>query len=285
MKFQRNISLKNYTTFKIGGLSKYFFIAETKASLIEAIRAAKKDNLPFFVLGAGSNVLIQSKGYKGLVIHVKNKESKVKKNIIYVEAGMSLADLVKLALKNSLSGLEWAAGIPGQVGGAVFGNAGAFSKSMKDIIEEVEVFDVKKNKIVKIKKKFCRFSYRSSIFKNDPSLIILSCRIKLQKRDNQEIKEGIQQCLDYRASHHPKDPSAGSIFTNPKGYSARELIDICGLKGKKIGGAQISEVHSNFIVNRNRARSQDVLKLIELVKKTVNKKFKIKLKEEIQKIS
>lgn len=285
MQFRKNVSLKNYTTFKIGGRAKYFFVARTKLNLIKAMQEAKKLGLPFFVLGGGSNVLISDKEYEGLVIQVKNQKVKIKNDCIFIEVGMTLARLVRLASKNNLTGLEWAAGIPGTVGGAIYGNAGAFSKSMKNIVKQVEIFDIKKNKIRKLTNKNCQFGYRSSVFKRKPHLIILSCEIKLQKGDRQEIKKEMQEYLDYRAAFHPRDPSAGSIFTNPKGFSARELIDVCGLKGKKINGAQISKVHSNFIINCNGASSQSVLKLIDLIKKEVKKKFKIKLKEEIIKLN
>jgi len=284
MQFQRNVLLKNYTTFKIGGRAKYFFTARNKTGLVKAVTEAKKLNLPFFVLGGGSNLLISDKGYSGLVVQIKNQKVKVKNNDILVEAGLSLSCLVNLALKNNLTGLEWAAGIPGTVGGAIFGNAGAFDKSMKDTVKEVEMFDVKKNMLRKLKNKNCQFSYRSSVFKKNPNLIILACRINLKARDKQKIKQEMQEHLNYRNKRHPKEPSAGSIFKNPKGTSARELVDICGLKGKRIGGAQISKVHSNFIINLNGASSKNVLQLINLIKKEINKKFKIKMKEEIIKL-
>lgn len=281
MKFQKNVLLKNYTTFKIGGRAKYFFAAKNKTGLVKAVAEAKKLNLPFFVLGGGSNLLISSQGYPGLVIQTKNQKVKIKNNYISVEAGLPLSRLVNLAFKDNLTGLEWAAGIPGTVGGAIYGNAGAFSKSMKDIIKKVEVFDVRKNRLRKFNNKDCQFGYRSSIFKKKNHLVVLSGEIQLKRGVRQEIKKEMQEYLDYRFAHHPKESSAGSIFKNPKGFSARELIDVCGLKGKKLGGAQISKIHSNFVVNLNGASSQNVLRLIDLIKKEVNKKFKIKMKEEI----
>jgi len=273
MKFQRNVLLKNYTTFKIGGRAKYFFIAKTKNKLIKAVQEAKKLNLPFFILGAGSNVLFSDQDYRGLVIQFQNQK---------------LSQLVS-------KGLEWAAGIPGTVAGAIRGNAGAFGQSMKDVVKQIEVFDVKEEKIKILKNKDCRFGYRDSIFKKNPNLIILSAEIKFKKSNPQKIKK----YLEYRKKTQPLNfPSAGSIFKNPPGFSAGELgeedkfsssafaaarlIEECGLKGKKIGGAQISKIHSNFIINSNQASSQDVLKLINLVKKKVKNKFGIKLEEEIQ---
>ena len=143
MKFQRDILLKNYTTFRIGGPAKYFFTAKTKTELIKAIQEAKKYNLPLFILSGGSNLLIADQGYKGIVIKIENQKLKIKNNYIFAEAGVALSQLVKLALKNNLTGLEWAAGIPGTVGGAVAGNAGAFDGVMVDVVKKVEVFNLK----------------------------------------------------------------------------------------------------------------------------------------------
>lgn len=255
MTFQENVSLKKYTTFQIGGPARYFFAAKNKASLIKAIQKAKKENLPFFILGNGSNLLVSDKGYKGLVI----------------KTGKPLASYVS-------KGLEWAVGIPGTIEGAVYGNAGAFGQSMQTAVKSVEVFDLKDEKIKILSNKNCQFGYRDSVFKKNHNLIILSVKIKTRKSDLNKIKE----YLIYRKNNQPLSlPSAGSIFKNAPGFSAGELIEKCGLKGKKIGGAQISDIHANFIVNLGAAKAKDVLSLIKLMKKTVNKKFKIKLEEEI----
>ena len=304
MKFQKGILLKNYTTFRIGGPAKYFFIAKTKTELIKVIQEAKKYNLPLFILSGGSNLLITDQGYKGIVIKIENQKLKIKNNHIFVEAGVVLSQLVKLALKNNLTGLEWAAGIPGTVGGAVAGNAGAFDGVMADVVKKVEIFNLKSQKINNFQNRDCQFGYRNSIFKKNNNLIILSCELQLKSGNKNKIKEKMQAYLNYRNLRHPKQPSAGSVFQNidfkklPKNFfkkfpeakknvkenilPAAYFIDHCGLKRKKIGGAQISELHPNFIINLGEAKAQDVLKLINLVKKTVNKKFGIKFKEEIQ---
>ncbi|KPJ73538.1 hypothetical protein AMJ48_01125 [Parcubacteria bacterium DG_74_1] len=265
MKFKKNISLKNYTTFRIGGRAKYFFEARTKKELIESVNSAKKMKLPFFILGGGSNLLISNKGYRGVVI----------------KFGRSLSLYVS-------KGLDWAAGIPGTIEGAVYGNAGAFGKSMKDAVKSVEVFDARTEKFRTFKNKDCRFAYRNSIFKKRKNLVILSVEIKSEKSNPKKIKE----YLDYRRQHHPRLPSAGSVFKNPtRSHGTRRgigdtpaaiLIDRAGLTGKKIGQAQISEKHSNFIVNLGNAKAKDVKKLISFVKKSIKEKFKIKLEEEIQ---
>ena len=297
--------LKKYTTFQIGGPAKYFCVAKNKTELIEAIKIAKKLKFPFFVLGGGSNLLISDKGFKGLVIKFGQPLS------LYVSKG-----------------LEWAVGIPGTIQGAVWSNAGAFKKSMKDVVREVEVFDTKTGKVKIFENKDCRFSYRNSIFRKEKNLIVLSVKIKYRASEGSESKrlisslpfaatradeeedkvlfaskknsaKKIKQYLDYRKKTQPLEfPSAGSIFKNPFGksaaregdedkssssaFAAARLIEECGLKGKRIGDAEISEKHANFIVNLGGATTKDVKKLINLTKKSVKKKFKINLEEEIQ---
>ncbi len=276
---KENILLKEHTTFRIGGPAKYFFVAKTKTELIKAIKVAQKLKLPFFILGGGSNILVSDKGFNGLVI----------------KYGQPLSSYVS-------QGLEWAVGIPGTIQGAVYGNAGAFQKSMRDVVEKVEVFDTKTEKIEIFKNKDCRFSYRNSIFRKKKNLIILSVKIKSKKSNPKKIK----QYLDYKKKTQPLNlPSAGSVFKNPspsqvlkkfgraRGFSAGrlkeraspsagELIEECGLKGKRIGNVKISEKHANFIINLENGKAKDVIKLINLAKNKVKNKFGIFLEEEIQ---
>jgi UDP-N-acetylmuramate dehydrogenase len=265
-EIKRNVLLKNYTAFKIGGRAKYFFVAKTKDDLVKTILVARKLKLPFFILGGGSNLLVSDRGFNGLVI----------------KYGQPLSSYV-------LKGLEWAVSIPGTVQGAVYGNAGAFGKSMADVVEQVEVFDAKTGKVKIFKNKDCHFAYRNSIFKKKKNLIILSVKIKSKKSNPQKIK----QYLDYRKKTQPLSFfSAGSVFKNPPpeqspvrrksaGFSAGELIEKCNLKGKRVGDAQISEKHANFIINLGNAKAREVKKLINLVKKQVKDRFKIGLEEEI----
>ena len=287
MKFRKNVSLAKYTTFKIGGPAKYFYIAKTKQDLIKAIKAAKELGLPFFVLGGGSNLLVSDKGFDGLVINFQFSISNflpLKAGFkVVVGAGLPLGKLVSASAEKSLTGLEWAVGIPGTIGGAIRGNAGAFGSSISDIVKEVEVFDVVELRIKNYELSDCEFEYRDSIFKHNSNLIILSAEIQLKKGDKKVIENKIKKNLQQRKKTQPLGfPSAGSIFKNPKGFSAGELIEKCGLKGKKINGAQISEIHSNFIVNLGKAKSKDVEKLIKLIKQKVKQKFGIVLEEEIE---
>jgi UDP-N-acetylmuramate dehydrogenase len=286
---KKNILLKDCTTFKIGGPAKYFFEAKTKEDIIKSIIVAKQLKLPFFVLGNGSNILASDRGYKGLIIRIKNYELGIKSNKIIAGAGVTLGQAVNIATKNNLSGLEWAIGIPGTIGGAAWGNAGAFKKSMQDIVSNVEVLDIKKSEIVVFKNKDCKFNYRSSIFKQKKNLIILSAEIILQKSSRTKIKNKIKEYSNCRSKNQPLNfPSAGSVFKNPclpagrqTKVSAGKLIEDCGLKGKIIGGAKISEKHANFIVNFKNAKASDVKKLIKLAKNKVKNKFSTILKEEI----
>jgi UDP-N-acetylmuramate dehydrogenase len=285
---ERNVLLSKYTTFRIGGRAKYFFKARNKKELISAIKFAKSKRLPFFVLGGGSNLLVSDKGFRGVVIKIQITNYKFQTNSksqitgISVGAGLSLSKLVQLAAEKGLSGLEWAVGIPGTVGGAVYGNAGAFKKSMKDITKTVTVLEGG-FKIKKYKNKDCRFGYRDSVFKHNKNLIIISTELKLKKGEKKEIQKKIKENLEYKKRVQPLNyASAGSIFKNPHNFSAGELIEKCGLKGKKIGGAKISEKHANFIVNLKKAKAKDVKNLINLIKKEVKKKFKINLEEEIR---
>jgi len=281
---KKNIRIAPYTTFKIGGPAEYFFKAKTKEDLIKAIETARKFKLPFFILAGGSNLLVSDKGFKGLVIKNQNSKIRIKDSKVITEAGVKLNELVKVCLKKSLSGLEWSAGIPGTIGGAIRGNAGAFEKSIAESIEKIEALEINvRLEIKNYEVKDCKFDYRSSIFKEKKNLIVLSAEIRLEKDDKSKIKERIERYLNYRKNKHPLEfPSAGSIFKNPKDNAAGILINQCGLSGFKIGQAQISEKHSNFIINLGGAKAEDVCQLIDLIKKKVEEKFGIELKEEIQ---
>jgi len=281
-----NVLLKDHTTFGIGGPAKYFFEANTEKDFIKAIEAAKELNVPFFIFGKGSNLLVSDNGYNGIIIKCQMSVIKHKKqgniHTIKAEAGGKLLDIVNLALKRSLVGLEWMAGIPGTVGGAVRGNAAAFSGTTGDVVARVRAFNSKTLKIIVLENKDCQFGVKNSIFKQNPNLIILDVEIELASGDKKQSQEKINKYLDCREKRHPLNlPSAGCVFINPANTSAGLLIDECGLKGMSIGGAQISEKHANFIVNIGNAKAEDVLALIRLIKQKVKKRFNIELREEI----
>jgi UDP-N-acetylmuramate dehydrogenase len=281
MEFKRNVSLKKYNTFRVGGKAEYFFCANSEKDLMEALKEASKKRLSLFILGQGSNVLIPDKGLKGLVIKINNQSFESRGNRVSAGAGLFLPRLITKLSELNLSGMEWAVGIPGTVGGAVYGNAGAFGKSMKDAVREVKALDIKKNKIMVLTNKDCRFSCRDSVFKKK-NLIIVSVEFKFKKGNKDLIKNKINKYFLYKKETQPLNyPSAGSVFKNPKGKFAGKLIEDCGLKGKTVGGAKISEKHANFIVNFKNAKAEDIKKLISFVKKSVKNKFKTNLEEEI----
>jgi len=286
MEFKENVSLKNYTTFKIGGPAKYFYIAKTEKDLILAIKMAKKKRLPFFILGGGSNLLFSDEGFDGLVIKIQDTKYKIEGTKIVTGAGTILGELINASVKAGLSGLEWAAGLPGTVGGAIRGNAGAFGKSISNIIKTITIFqssEVKPQEISNLKRQECDFKYRDSIFKRNKNLIIISAVFQLKKGNKDEIKKKIKEHLNYRKECQPLDfPSAGSIFKNPSGHFTGELIEKCGLKGKRIGDVKISEKQANFIVNLGKGKAKDVKKLINLARQEVKSKFGIVLEEEIE---
>ncbi len=306
---KKDILLCEHTTFKIGGVTEYFLIAKEKEHLIKAIKFAKKLKLPIFIFGGGSNLLVSDKGLKGLVIKIQNldKKFKIQKSklgvVIEAGAGTELKNLVNFSVEKSLQRLEWAGGLPGTLGGAVRGNAGAFGGEMKDAILKVEALDKNFN-LIKLSNKQCQFSYRSSIFKKN-NWIVVSVAIKLKKGDKKNIRAIVQSHIKYRRERHPLEyPNAGSIFKNcalsafpsklKKSFSGvvkndpfpivpvAYLISELGLKGAKVGKAQISKKHPNFIVNLGGAKAQDVLKLINLVKQKVKKKYNLKIETEIQ---
>jgi UDP-N-acetylmuramate dehydrogenase len=304
LKIRENVLLRDYTTFKIGGPARYFFVAKSKKDLKNAILWAKKKKLLFFILGGGSNVLFSDKGFNGLVIKNQNTQYEIRNTKIVAEAGVPLQKLVLETAKKGLSGLENLAGIPGTLGGAIWGNAGAFGREIGDLVEEVKVLEVKGSrlKVKRLKNKECEFGYRESIFKRRENWIILETILKLKRGKKKEIEEKIKKILKLRKEKQPLGfPSAGSVFKNvpvekvPKeirekfkeeikdGFlPAGVLIEAAGLKGFQIEGAKISEKHANFILNVGKAKASDVKELMEKIKKEVKKKFKIQLEEEIK---
>lgn len=301
-QIKKNVLMSEYTTFKIGGPAEYFLVAKNREEVITAINIAKKYGLPIFILGGGSNLLVSDKGVKGLVIKINHNEIEyVKEGMIKAGAGVELKKLVNFSIKKSLAGLEWAGGLPGTFGGAIRGNAGAFGGETKDSILEVEVLD--KNLTLRtFSHKQSKFSYRSSIFK-ERGWTIISATIQLKKGDRKSLQKIANSRISYRKERHPMEyPNAGSIFKNVdlKKFSPKlknsllhivkkdpfpvvptaYLISEAGLRGIKIGKAQISEKHPNFMVNLGGAKQKDVLKLIDLVKKKIEQKYKIDLETE-----
>ncbi len=273
--------LGRYTTFRIGGPADLFYQTETEAELVKVVKLSRELEVPFFILGGGSNVLISDEGFRGIVIKNQVSDIKFQEGKMVVGSGTPLARLVEEAATHSLSGLEFGFGIPGTVGGAVVGNAGVKDKAIGDLVERVRVLDGKGEE-VNLTKNQCQFDYRASRFQKERK-VILEVILKLTEKDESVIREEMARYLEARKDQ-PKEPSAGSIFKNPPppAGGAGELIEQTGLKGESEGQAQISEEHANWIVNLGGARCQDVLELLSLAKSKVRTKFGIELEEEIQ---
>ena len=310
--FQRNVSLKDYSNFKIGGNASYFIEVSNINDLINGLKKWQEISKGFesiekkvFVLGSGTNVLFSDKGLKGLVI--KNSINDISKigNIVRVGAGTLLSELLNFCMENNLSGLEWAGGLPGTVGGALRGNAGAYNGETKDNVWQVESLDINFLEIKKRNNKNCEFDYRMSVFKKSAAFeIITFIEFKFIKGEKENIKKLIEEKINARKLRHPLEyPNLGSIFKNVpvEKFSTEQMVELsqyikkdpfpviptaklnflAGLSGKRVGDAQVSEKHTNFIVNLGNATSKDVHKLIEIIKETIYDKFNITLEEEI----
>ncbi|MBP8591286.1 UDP-N-acetylmuramate dehydrogenase [Candidatus Shapirobacteria bacterium] len=279
-RVEENVPLAPFTTFGIGGQALFFIAAKKREEIIEAVKTSRELSLPYFVLGGGSNILVSDQGFPGLVIQIKNKGLRVEREKIIAEAGTPLAKIVETARKNSLTGLECCIGIPGTLGGAICGNAGAREEWIGQKVAKVSIID-KESKIRTLNNASCQFSYRQSRFKNESQEIVLNAVLILKEESPKIIEEKIKLFSEAR-KNQPKEKSAGSVFKNPEGDSAGRLIEEAGLKGKRAGGAQISEKHANFIINTGGAKAEDVLKLIRLAQTTVKEKFNINLELEIR---
>ena len=304
VKIQENIPLAPFTTFKIGGPARYFVEVSSEDELREAVYYAKKNNLAIFILGGGSNILVSDDGFNGLVIRIQDIRYQIQDTILLCGAGLLLSQAVKLAAENSLTGLEWAIGIPGSTGGAIRGNAGAYGGCIGDSIENIKVIEISKDLRLKtISGQECKFSYRNSLFKEQKDLIILSAVLKLQKGEKDKIESKMKEIIEKRTGKLPQEPSPGSFFKNPivrnptlierfekdcntkckdNKLPAAWLIEEEGMKGKKIGSIMVSEKHANFVVNTGGGKAQDVVILASYIKQQVRDRLDVSLQEEIQ---
>lgn len=282
-KIEKDISLSTLTTYKTGGIAKLVVYPNNINNLKQMLKLIHKYNIKYFILGKGSNTLFSDKEFNGVIIKLdKLNNFKIKQTEIYVESGMILSKLVQASVKNELTGLEFAIGIPGTIGGAIYMNAGAYGNNMSNIVKSVIVLN-EKFQIKEIPLEELKFDYRYSIFQDNKNLICVAANIKLEHGNHDEIASKIKENLLKRKNSQPLEyPSAGSVFRNPEGNYAGKVIEELGLKGKNIGGAEISTKHANFIINKNNASSSDILNLIKLVQKEVKDKYKIDLKLEQQ---
>ena len=274
--------MKNYVHFRVGGPADILLIPESKEQVIKTIEICRENNIPFYVIGNGSNLLVKDGGIKGVVIKLKElKNIEVKDNIIEAECGAMLKDVSNAALKNSLTGLEFACGIPGTIGGAVFMNAGAYNGEISNVIESADIIN-EKSEVITLSKEELELGYRSSIVMKK-NYIVLSAKFKLENGDKKDIKEVVDDLTNKRESKQPLEyPSAGSTFKRPEGYFAGKLIQDAGLKGYSIGGAAVSEKHSGFVINKNNATATDILNLIHHIQEEVKKQFNVELHPEVR---
>lgn len=275
--------MKKHTTFRIGGPADYYLCPHSTEELQKILQICTENKIDFFILGNGSNLLVSDKGYRGAVIQLwKNfSDIMVKGTVITVKAGALLSKVAAEALEASLTGMEFASGIPGTIGGAVMMNAGAYGGEMKDIIQEVTVL-TKKGEILTLSKEEMEFGYRTSVVK-EKGYVVISVALQLKKGDKEEIRKVMDDLKERRVTKQPLDmPSAGSTFKRPEGYFAGKLIMDAGLRGFSVGGAQISEKHCGFIVNKGNATAADVLGLIEEVQKRVQEQFGVALHPEVR---
>ena len=268
IEFLKDVSLKDFCTFHIGGRAKFLHVAHTTANLIEVCKYCKLHNIKYKVIGLGANILFNDNGFNGAIIVNKSNKITFKNNSVFAESGVNVTNLIMRCYLRSLCGFERLVGIPSTVGGAIFNNLGAFETSFGDFVEYVEVYDKTTNKIITLSNKVCKFTYRNSIFKKE-NYIILKVKLNLQQDEQLAIKQRINLTLERKKSTQPLNyPSAGSIFKHGNIIPAK-TIDELGLKGTKIGDAEISTKHSGFIVNLGNATSKDVKQLITLIKEKV----------------
>lgn len=305
--YKENVPLKNYTKYRIGGPARYFACPQSEEEIIKYYNEAWTHEVPVYIIGEGSNLLVSDNGFPGLILKIENKYILFNGDRVVAGAGVNLWHLIKECLKRGLSGMEYLSGVPGTVGAAIYGNVGAFGREIKNVVSKVTVYDPKESLVKTYYNPLCGFSYRSSIFKQSGE-IILSAEFKLKGGFSPEdLFRKAEQIIFYRESRYPKEPNAGSYFKNildknfihrfieddydarmsyinkwhgklPTGY----LIEKLGLKGKKIGGAEVSYNHANFLINQDDALAEHVIMLAGLIKERAWNNFGIHLQEEVQ---
>ncbi|SHJ49005.1 UDP-N-acetylmuramate dehydrogenase [Tepidibacter formicigenes] len=275
--------MKNHTSFKIGGPADFLVTPRNEDEIKKLIILVNKENIPYFLMGNGSNLLVKDGGIRGVVIKIAENYSdfEIKDNIIKAQSGILLSKLAKNILKNSLSGFEFASGIPGTLGGAIAMNAGAYGGEMKDVVESVRLLDMDGN-IVELSNEEMEFGYRKSLI-TEKNYIVLEAKVALKVGKYEDIKAIYDDLNLKRTTKQPLNmPSAGSTFKRPQGYYAGKLIEDSGLRGLTLKGAQVSTKHCGFVVNTGNASASDILELLDIIKKTVYDKFNVVLEEEVK---
>lgn len=280
-KLQEHVSLAAYTSARIGGEADGLIIVHSADELAETVSKLWEMDIPYLILGGGSNVLISDEGFHGVVVLNKAKEIRFAEDSVWAESGATMSRLANQAATKGLAGMEWAATVPGTVGGAVYGNAGAFGGDMAGNLIQAELLTEAGRQTWSLED--MAYAYRSSKLKRDAvNAVILSAKMKLTNGDPDEIRERMRSFIQKRKNTQPPGASMGSMFKNPEGDHAGRLIEAAGLKGTRIGNVEISTVHANFFVNHGETKAKDVRALIALVQKTVQEQFGVALELEVE---
>lgn len=282
-KVRANEPMEKHTTFKIGGPADVMVLPGTIADIKTTVAYCKQNKYPLFIFGLGSNLIVRDRGIRGVVLKIGNnlKDISVSGHEIYAQAGIRLSELARKAADHSLSGLEFAEGIPGSLGGAVVMNAGAYGGEMKDVVVETETISCSGSEKV-FPRATMDFSYRHSIFQQN-DYIIIAVKMKLKYGARPDILSNMQEYAHSRREKQPLEyPSAGSVFRRPDGFYVGPMVEKMGLKGYSIGGAQVSRKHAGFIINTGHATASEVLELIEYIQKAAREQFGVDLQTEIR---
>ena len=277
--------MSRHTTFRVGGPADFFVTPKAKEEVRDVIRICKEAGMPYYIIGNGSNLLVSDAGYRGVIVQIYKEmnEVKVEGDLVKAQAGALLSGIAAKALGAELSGFEFASGIPGAIGGACVMNAGAYGGEMKDVLESVTVL-TGEGKIIELSRNELELGYRTSVIAKK-GYIVLGAVLKLERGDGEKIKTYMDELKEKRVTKQPLEyPSAGSTFKRPEGYFAGKLIEDAGLRGFQVGGAQVSEKHCGFVINRNHATAADIMELMRQVQIRVKENSGVDLEPEVKRL-
>ena len=277
--------MSRHTTFRVGGPADFFVTPKAKEEVRDVIRICKEAGMPYYIIGNGSNLLVSDAGYRGVIVQIYKEmnEVKVEGDLVKAQAGALLSGIAAKALGAELSGFEFASGIPGTIGGACVMNAGAYGGEMKDVLESVTVL-TDEGKIIELGRNELELGYRTSVIAKK-GYIVLGAVLKLERGDGEKIKTYMDELREKRVTKQPLEyPSAGSTFKRPEGYFAGKLIEDAGLRGFQVGGAQVSEKHCGFVINRNHATAADIMELMRQVQIRVKENSGVDLEPEVKRL-
>ena len=277
--------MSRHTTFRVGGPADFFVTPKAKEEVRDVIRICKEAGMPYYIIGNGSNLLVSDAGYRGVIVQIckEMNEVKVEGDLVKAQAGALLSGIAAKALGAELSGFEFASGIPGTIGGACVMNAGAYGGEMKDVLESVTVL-TGEGKIIELGRNELELGYRTSVIAKK-GYIVLGAVLKLERGDGEKIKTYMDELKEKRVTKQPLEyPSAGSTFKRPEGYFAGKLIEDAGLRGFQVGGAQVSEKHCGFVINRDHATAADIMELMRQVQIRVKENSGVDLEPEVKRL-